>query len=86
MDQKISPIALDKVSTSSAYDTQVAQRMQYVVAQIINTHAGSPESEVARVLTERLRGMGVNPNVREVASIAETIAKMPQTPRKPKGE
>jgi IS1 family transposase len=62
----------------SAYDTQVAQ--------VINTHAGSPESEVARVLTERLRGMGVNPNVREVASIAETIAKLPQLPRPPKGK
>jgi hypothetical protein len=68
---------MDSVSWST-YDSNVAQRMQYVAAQVISTHAGSPETEVARVLTQRLRGLGVNPNVREIAHLAETIAHLPK--------
>ncbi|GII21856.1 hypothetical protein [Planosporangium mesophilum] len=80
MEQKIPAVTLDRVSLSP-YQAQVAQRLQYVVAQVVTSHAGSPEQEVAKILTERLRGLGVNPNPREVHQIAESIAKMPQWPK-----
>jgi hypothetical protein len=68
---------MDRVSMS-LYEKQVAGRLQYVVAQVMTSHAGSPQDEVVKVLTERLRGLGVNPNVREVLQIAESIAHLPK--------
>jgi hypothetical protein len=68
---------MDRVSMS-LYEKQVAVRLQYVVAQVMTSHAGSPQEEVVKVLTERLRGLGVNPNVREVLQIAESIAHLPK--------
>jgi hypothetical protein len=32
-----------------------------------------------RVLIQRLRGLGVNPNAREVSHLAEVIAKLPKS-------
>jgi uncharacterized protein YpuA (DUF1002 family) len=80
MEQKVPAVTMDRVSLSP-YEAQVAQRLQYVVAQVATSHAGSPEQEVAKILSERLRGLGVNPNAREVHQIAESIAKMPKWPK-----
>ncbi|MGC9670380.1 hypothetical protein ACNTMW_28035 [Planosporangium sp. 12N6] len=77
MENKVPAVTMDRVSMS-LYDRQVAGRLQYVVAQLATTHAGAPEEEVARVLAERLRGLGVNPNAREVHLIAESIARLPK--------
>jgi hypothetical protein len=77
MEQKVPAVSMDRVSMSP-YEKQVAGRLQYVVAQVVTSHAGAPEAEVARILTERLRGLGVNPNVREVHQIAESIARLPK--------
>jgi hypothetical protein len=33
---------------------------------------------VARIIAERMRGLGINPNLREVHQIAESIARMPK--------
>jgi hypothetical protein len=77
MNQKAAGISIDAISLS-VYDRQVAQRVQYVVAQVINSHAGAPEEEVRQILTHRLRGMGVNPNPRETQQIAELIAGLPK--------
>jgi uncharacterized protein YpuA (DUF1002 family) len=77
MKQKVDPVSMDRISVST-HDSQVAQRLQYVVAQVVTSHAGAPEADVARVIAERLRGLGVNPNLREVHQIAESIARMPK--------
>jgi len=76
MDQipRISPGSI----ADSPYGLQVAQRIQYAVTQVINSHSGFPEVEVARVLHERIRGLGVNPNAREVKHLAEVIAALPK--------
>jgi hypothetical protein len=79
--QKVTPVTMDRVALSP-YESHVAQRMQYVVAQVVTTHAGAPEADVARILAERLRGLGVNPNAREVHQIAESIAHLPKQPPK----
>jgi hypothetical protein len=78
MESKVTPVSLDPVSWSH-YGAQVAQRVQYVVGQVMNSHSGAPEPEVVRVLIQRLRGLGVNPNVREVSHLAEVIAKLPKS-------
>jgi uncharacterized protein YpuA (DUF1002 family) len=77
MTQSIPPVSLDSVS-GSAYQSNVAERVRYVVAQVMSTHAGAPEQEVQRVLTERLRGMGVNPSDRQVQQLAEMITRLPR--------
>lgn len=77
---KVAAVTMDRISLSP-YDNQVAQRLQYVVAQVTTTHAGAKEADVARILTERLRGMGINPNPREISQIAESIARLPQVPK-----
>jgi hypothetical protein len=87
--QKVAPVSMDRV-TWSPYEASVAERLQYVVAQVVTTHSGAPEADVARILTERLRGLGVNPNFREVQQIARSIARLPKElpkeslPRTPK--
>ncbi|MCW2642008.1 MAG: hypothetical protein JWP76_4314 [Dactylosporangium sp.] len=78
MEQKVPAVSMDRVSLSP-YESHVAQRLQYVVAQVMTSHAGAPEADVARVLAERLRGLGVNPDLREVHQIAESIARMPKS-------
>jgi uncharacterized protein YpuA (DUF1002 family) len=78
MEKKVSAVSMDRLS-SSPHDSQVAQRMQYVVAQMMSSHAGAPEADVARILAERLRAFGVNPNLREVHQIAASIARLPKS-------
>ncbi|NJC71017.1 hypothetical protein HC031_15025 [Planosporangium thailandense] len=75
---KVAAVTMDRISLSP-YESQVAQRLQYVVAQVMTTHAGAPQDDVVRVLTERLRGMGINPNPREISQIAESIAQLPKS-------
>ena len=53
---------------------QVAARVEYVVAQVAMSFAGYPQDEVAQVLAQRLRGMGVPPNARDVQRFAQSIA------------
>jgi hypothetical protein len=81
MADEIVPVSLDSVTWSSSYTSHVAQRMQFVIAQVVSSHAGSPEADVARELSQRLRGLGVNPNVREITRLAETIARLPKLPK-----
>lgn len=78
MNKKVGAVTMDRIALSP-YETQVAQRLQFVVAQVTATHAGAKEEDVARILTERLRGLGVNPNLREVHQIAESIAQLPKS-------
>lgn len=79
MERTVPPVSLDSLSSVSPFERQKAQRVQYVVAQVISTHSGSPENEVARILTQRLRGLGVNPSVRETQNLAEIISRLPKT-------
>jgi len=74
---EIPPISLGGI-TGTPYGVQVAKRIQYAVAQVISSHAGVDEAEVAKVLAQRIRGLGVNPNAREVTEIAAAIAKLPK--------
>jgi uncharacterized protein YpuA (DUF1002 family) len=78
MKDKVPAVSMDRISLSP-HESHVAQRLQYVVAQVMTTHAGAPEADVAHVLAERMRGLGVNPNLREVHQIAESIARMPKS-------
>jgi len=78
MERTVPAVSLDAVS-SSVYGTQIAQRIQYVVTQVMNTNAGAPVAEVSRILTHRLRGMGVNPSTRAVQQLAEIIARLPKS-------
>jgi hypothetical protein len=78
MAEKVSGVSMDSVSLST-YGSNVALRMQYVVAQVMTSHAGAPENDVLRILTQRLRGMGISPNVREIQQIAKTIAGLPKS-------
>jgi hypothetical protein len=77
MDQKVNPVSLDAVSVS-ANDLRIAQRIQYVVAKVMNTHAGLPETDVLRVLNRRFLGMGISPNVRQTQQLAEIISRLPK--------
>jgi hypothetical protein len=74
---EIPPISLGAI-TGTPFGLQVAQRVQYAVAQVIGSHGGWDETEVAKVLTQRIRGLGVNPNAREVHHLAEVISKLPK--------
>ena len=74
---KPSAVAFDTASSRTP-GWQVAQRVQYVVSQVTDVCAGMPESEVARVLTQRLRGIGVSPNDRDVQRYAQAIADLPR--------
>ncbi|GAA1793779.1 hypothetical protein HC028_02640 [Planosporangium flavigriseum] len=80
MNKKVPAVSMDRISLSP-YEAQVAARLQYVVAQLATSHAGAKEEDVARILAERLRGLGVSPNPREVHLIAQSIAQMPQVPK-----
>jgi hypothetical protein len=60
-------------------DWQVAQRVQFVVAQVAKALAGQPPLEVAQAITTRLRGMGVTPIPNDVLRYAQAIAQLPQT-------
>ena len=57
---------------------QVVQRIQFAVTQVAAACAGLPESEVAQELSRRLRGLGVNPNQREIQRNAQSIAQLPK--------
>jgi hypothetical protein len=74
---EIPPISLGAVA-DTPFGLQVAQRVQYAVAQVIASHGGTDEPEVAKVLTQRIRALGVNPNAREVAELAAVISRLPR--------
>jgi hypothetical protein len=65
-------------SAGRSSDWQVAQRVQFVVAQIAKSLAGQPPLEVAQEITTRLRGMGVTPIPNDVQRYALAIAQLPQ--------
>jgi len=74
---EIPPISLGPVS-DTPFGRQVAQRVQYAVAQVIGTNAGTDAHEVAKMLNQRIRALGVNPSAREVSALAEVISKLPK--------
>ncbi|MDT4987198.1 MAG: hypothetical protein QOI74_1292 [Micromonosporaceae bacterium] len=78
MYQKVTPVSLDSVSLS-ANDLRIAQRIQYVVAKVMTTHAGLPELEVLRVLNRQFLGMGIAPDVRRTQELAEIISQLPKS-------
>jgi hypothetical protein len=60
--------------------TQVAQRIDYVVNQLAQTHRGLPEADIAQELQKRLRGLGVPVSARTLVDLAQAIARMPEQP------
>jgi len=58
---------------------QVAARVQYVIAQVAMSFAGYPQDEIAQVLMQRMRGIGVPPNERDVQRFAQSIAALKKT-------
>jgi hypothetical protein len=74
---EIPPISLGAIA-GTPYGLQVAQRVQYAVAQVIASHGGVDQTEVVKALNARIRALGVNPNPREVSHLAEVIAKLPK--------
>jgi len=70
-------ITLDAASSRSP-GWQVAQRIQYVVAQVADAYAGLPLNEVTDALARRLRGLGVNVTDRDVQRYAQAIAELPR--------
>jgi hypothetical protein len=74
---EIPPISLGPV-TDTPFGQAIAQRVQYAVAQVIGSSAGTDKEEVAKVLHQRIRALGVNPNAREIATLAEVISKLPK--------
>jgi hypothetical protein len=55
---------------------QVARRVEFAVSQIAQTYRGRPADEVAQVLAERLRGLGVIASTRQVQRYAQAIANL----------
>ncbi|HEU5109663.1 MAG TPA: hypothetical protein VFT95_14065 [Micromonosporaceae bacterium] len=58
-------------------DRHVAVRLEYVVNQVVQLHRGEAEEEIARIITDRLRALGVPPQARQVQLLAQAIARLP---------
>lgn len=59
-------------------------RIEYVVNQVAVTHAGESETNIARVIADRLRGLGVSALPRQIQQYAQAIAQLPQSPPPPR--
>jgi len=65
-------------------DRHVAVRLEYVVNQVMQLHRGESEEEIARLITDRLRALGVPPQARQIQQLAQAIARLPApAPRPP---
>ena len=80
MAQKVPAIA--GLAPWLAYDTHIAQRVQYIVAMALRTHADASQAELTRVLQQGLRGLGVSLATRQVQRLAEALALLPRAPRR----
>jgi hypothetical protein len=66
-------------------ERHVMVRIEYIVGQVAVTHAGQPEAGVARVISDRLRGLGVNPQLQQVQHYALAISQLqPPAPPRPR--
>lgn len=59
-------------------------RIEYVVNQVAVSHAGQSETAVARVISDRLRGLGVTAQPRQIRHYAVAISQLPQSPPPPR--
>jgi hypothetical protein len=59
-------------------------RIEYVVSQVAVSHAGQSEEAVARVIADRLRGLGVTAIPRHIQEYAAAISKLPESPPPPR--
>ena len=62
------------------YGWQVQLRLEYVVNQVMLTHRGQPEEQVAEAIQDRLRQLGAVPNTRQVRQYARAISHLPPMP------
>lgn len=62
---------------------QLRLRVDYVVNQLMQTHRGLPEEEVAQAMQDRLRGLGATAQPRQVQHFAGLISQLPPLPPRP---
>lgn len=62
---------------------QLRLRVDYVVNQLMQTHRGRPEEEIAQALQDRLRGLGATAHARQIQHHAELISQLPPLPPRP---
>ena len=55
-------------------------RIEYVVSMVAVSHAGQAEQDVARVIMDRLRGLGLHPVAQQILQYAQAIAQLPPSP------
>jgi hypothetical protein len=58
-------------------ERHVMLRVEHVVNQVARSHRGASEADIAREISDRLRGLGVAPLPRHVHQYAELIARLP---------
>ncbi len=78
----VSSVSLDSLTTRPL-GWQVTQRIEFVVQQVIHSHRGRANEEIADELVRRLRGLGVVPVPKAVERIAENIAALPPVTARP---
>jgi hypothetical protein len=81
--EAISPLSLDS-GPRWPVDRHVMLRIEYVVNQVAVSHAGQSEEAIARLITDRLRGLGVTAIPRNVQEYAAAIASLPESPPPPR--
>jgi hypothetical protein len=81
--EAISPLSLD-AGPRWPVERHVMMRIDYVVSQVSITHAGQSEADIARLITDRLRGLGVTPVPRHIQEYALAISQLPPTPPPPR--
>jgi hypothetical protein len=80
------PVAAVSLGSGPSWtlDRHIAMRIDFVVTQVAQTHRGHDEADVARVLADRLRSLGVPSVYRQVQQYAQAIARLPASPPPPK--
>jgi hypothetical protein len=81
---RIAAVDFDPTYSRNTFASQVAARIDFVVAQVTTSHAGSPANEIADLLVSRLRRMGVSASLRQVEPYARLIARLPEAPPPPR--
>lgn len=83
--EPIAAVSLD-AGPQWSVERQIMLRIEYVVNQVACTHAGAAQADVARTITERLRGLGVTVKPRQIQQYVEAIARLPQQPPPPRDQ
>lgn len=61
---------------------QLRMRVDFVINELMQTHRGRPEEEIAQAMRERLRGLGASAPARDVQHYAGVISQLPALPPK----